>query len=105
MAMAAEHFRFRHQLLRKAGATMRNQNPRTSKIVLRSRSDRCCKALEASKEAVRNGRCQCAQADCESPVGCSRPAMTPLCQRAVAPPPSKSPVPKREAPAALLAAE
>src|SRR6185436_17912681 len=90
---------------RKAGATVRNQNPRTSKIALRLRSDHCCKAVAASYEAVRNRHCQYAQADCESPVACSRPAMTPVCQRAGSPPHSISPVPQREAPAAPLAAE
>src|SRR6202521_638991 len=105
MAMVDEEVRFRHALLRTAGATVRNQNLRTSKIVLLTRSDRCGIAVAASDEAGQSRRCQDASADWQSPVARSPAVATPYCQRADAPPHSRFPVPQREAPAAPWAAE
>src|SRR5262245_55300587 len=105
MAMVGEGARFPHQLLRKAGATVRNHSPQTNNIVLRRRSDRYGRAVAVSDEAGQSRRCQYAQADRESAVACSRPVATPFFQRDGAPPRSRSPVPQRKAPAAPSAAE
>ena len=60
MALVNEPLRFRDALLRRAGATVRNQNLQTSKIVLQSRLDRYGKAMVASDEAGQSRRYQCA---------------------------------------------
>src|SRR5204862_479145 len=94
--------RFRDALLRRAGATVRNQNPRTSKIVLPTRSDRYGRAMAASDEAGQSRRCQCAQASYEWPVARSLAVAT---QQAGIQLHSRFLVPQREAPAAQLAPE
>src|SRR5436189_5395747 len=92
-------------MLRKAGATVRNQNLRTNKIVLRSRSNHYDRARAASDESGRSRRCQCAQADCESLVARSRPVSTTLFQLSNARLHSRFPDQQRDSPTGPPAAE
>src|SRR6266851_5997193 len=61
--------------------------------------------MAASDEAEQSRRCQCARADWQLHLALSRLVATRSFQRACAPPHSRFPVPRREAPAAQLAAE
>jgi hypothetical protein len=104
MVIAEEALRFPRDLLRRAGATVRNQNPLTSKIEAQSRLDRYGRAVGGSAEAGQSHRCPCARGDCRFLFVGSGPAARSLSRRASAQPRSSSPVLEPEAIAYPLAA-